>query len=141
MLVSSINKKEAIRQLYAKAIQACRGSFFSYVQFLAPTLVDQFKVGKHIKVISDKLQEIVDSEEPKRLMVFLPPRSSKSLLCSQLFPSWYIGRNPNHQIMSISHSDQLASDFGRTVRDILKQELYQEIFPGVNLRQDVRAAG
>jgi predicted phage terminase large subunit-like protein len=43
--------------------------------------------------------------------------------------------------MSISHSDQLASDFGRTVRDILKQDLYQQIFPGVNLRQDVRAAG
>ena len=141
MLQHSINKKDAIKELYNKAVRASRGSFFSYVQFMAPTLVDDFKVGRHIKVISYKLQEIVDSEEPKRLMVFLPPRSSKSLLCSQLFPSWYIGRNPNHQIMSISHSDQLASDFGRTVRDILKQDLYQEIFPGVALRQDVRAAG
>jgi len=137
-----LNTKDAFREsLYVRALKQSQTSFFSYVKFVAPTLVEDFKVGAHIKVISDKLQQIVDSPEPRRIMVFLPPRSSKSLLCSQLFPSWYIGRNPNHQIMSISHSDQLASDFGRTVRDILKQDLYKEIFPGVSLRQDVRAAG
>ena len=43
--------------------------------------------------------------------------------------------------MSISHSDQLASDFGRSVRDIVSMDEYQAMFPGVLLRQDVRAAG
>ncbi len=127
--------------LYLRAIDTARTDFFSYVKFIAPSLVQDFKVGRHIDVISRKLQKIVDSPEPQRLMVFLPPRSSKSLLCSQLFPSWYIGNFPSHEIMSISHSDQLASDFGRTVRDILKMPLYQEIFPGATLREDVRAAG
>ena len=127
--------------LYLRAIETARTDFFSFVKFIAPSLVQNFKVGKHIGVISRKLQKIIDSPDPQRLMVFLPPRSSKSLLCSQLFPSWYIGNYPSHEIMSISHSDQLASDFGRTVRDILKMPLYQEIFPGVNLREDVRAAG
>ena len=127
--------------LYLRAIETARTDFFSFVKFIAPSLVQNFKVGKHIGVISRKLQKIIDSPEPQRLIVFLPPRSSKSLLCSQLFPSWYIGNYPSHEIMSISHSDQLASDFGRTVRDILKMPLYQEIFPGVNLREDVRAAG
>ena len=127
--------------LYLRAIDTARTDFFSYVKFIAPSLVSDFKVGRHIDVLSRKLQKVVDSPEPQRLMVFLPPRSSKSLLCSQLFPSWYIGNFPSHEIMSISHSDQLASDFGRTVRDILKMPLYQEIFPGATLREDVRAAG
>jgi len=77
----------------------------------------------------------------KRLMVFLPPRSSKSLICSKLFPAWYIGNYANHEIMSVSHSDQLASDFGRTVRDIVNTEKFQRIFKGVALRSDVKAAG
>jgi predicted phage terminase large subunit-like protein len=77
----------------------------------------------------------------KRLMVFLPPRSSKSLICSKLFPAWYIGNFSNHEIMSVSHSDQLASDFGRTVRDIVNTEKFQRIFKGVALRSDVKAAG
>jgi predicted phage terminase large subunit-like protein len=74
-------------------------------------------------------------------MVFLPPRSSKSLICSKLFPAWYIGNFANHEIMSVSHSDQLASDFGRTVRDIVNTEKFQRIFKGVALRSDVKAAG
>ncbi len=127
--------------LYLQAIEAAKLDFFSFTKFIAPSLVPDFKIGKHIEVICQKLQRVVTSPDPQRLMVFLPPRSSKSLICSQLFPSWYIGNFPSHEIMSISHSDQLASDFGRTVRDILKMPLYQEIFPAATLREDVRAAG
>ena len=41
----------------------------------------------------------------------------------------------------MSHSDQLASDFGRSVRDIVNTEDFQRIFRGVSLRSDVKAAG
>jgi predicted phage terminase large subunit-like protein len=58
-----------------------------------------------------------------------------------LFPAWYIGRNPEHEILTVSHSDQLSSDFGRSVRDIVSTEQFQDIFRGVALRSDVRAAG
>ena len=44
-------------------------------------------------------------------------------------------------ILSVSHSDQLASDFGRSVRDVVNDQDYQSIFEGVKLRSDVRAAG
>jgi predicted phage terminase large subunit-like protein len=114
--------------------------FLSFIRKVAPMIVTDFHMGKHIKVLADKLQKVVDGEI-KRLMVFLPPRSSKSVVCSKLFPAWYIGQNPNHEIMSISHSDQLASDFGRSVRDIVGMDDFQDMFPGVLLRQDVRAAG
>ena len=97
-------------------------------------------MGNHIKLLCQKLQGVVDGDI-KRLMVFLPPRSSKSLICSKLFPAWYIGNFSNHEIMSVSHSDQLASDFGRTVRDIVNTEKFQRIFKGVALRSDVKAAG
>ena len=117
-----------------------KDDFFTFVKIFAPTLVSDFKMGKHIKLLCQKLQGVVDGDI-KRLMVFLPPRSSKSLICSKLFPAWYIGNFSNHEIMSVSHSDQLASDFGRTVRDIVNTEKFQRIFKGVALRSDVKAAG
>jgi len=117
-----------------------RDDFLTFVKVFAPTLVSDFKMGKHIKLLCSKLQGVVDGDI-KRLMVFLPPRSSKSLICSKLFPAWYIGNFSNHEIMSVSHSDQLASDFGRTVRDIVNTEKFQRIFKGVALRSDVKAAG
>tara|TARA_R110000751_G_scaffold265327_1_gene364414 strand:- start:4553 stop:6076 length:1524 start_codon:yes stop_codon:yes gene_type:complete len=117
-----------------------KDDFLTFVKVFAPTLVSDFKMGSHIKLLCRKLQGVVDGDI-KRLMVFLPPRSSKSLICSKLFPAWYIGNFSNHEIMSVSHSDQLASDFGRTVRDIVNTEKFQRIFKGVALRTDVKAAG
>lgn len=121
-------------------LQQSKMDFISFVRLVAPTIVSDWKMGRHIKLISDKLQKVKDGEI-KRLMVFLPPRSSKSVICSKIFPAWYIGNNPQHEVLTISHSDQLASDFGRSVRDIVNTEQFQEVFPGVSLRSDVRAAG
>ena len=118
----------------------CNKDFLSFIRLVAPSIVSGFKMGRHIEVISEKLQQIEEGEL-KRLMVFLPPRSSKSMICSKLFPAWYIGRNPEHEILTISHSDQLSSDFGRSVRDIVNTEEFQKIFRGVALKSDVRAAG
>jgi len=136
-LESFINLKGLLSQ---KINQESNTDFLTFVRLVAPTLVPEFKMGNHIKIISDNLKDMEEGKI-KRLMVFLPPRSSKSVICSKLFPAWYIGRNPNHEILTVSHSDQLSSDFGRSVRDIVNTEEFQKIFSGVSLRSDVRAAG
>ena len=104
--------------LNTKVVQESKDDFITFVRQMAPMLVSDFKMGKHIEVISEKLLQL-ERGDIKRLMVFLPPRSSKSVICSKLFPAWYIGRNPEHEILTVSHSDQLSSDFGRSVRDIV----------------------
>ena len=136
-LDSFINLKGLLSQQVENQSQT---DFLTFVRLVAPSLVPGFLMGNHIKLISDKLKAMEEGEI-KRLMVFLPPRSSKSVICSKLFPAWYIGRNPSHEILTVSHSDQLSSDFGRSVRDIVNTEEFQKIFRGVNLRSDVRAAG
>ena len=121
-------------------LHSTQTDFLTFVRLMAPILVSDWKMGKHIELISNKLKQL-ESGEIKRLMVFLPPRSSKSVICSKLFPAWYIGRNPEHEILTVSHSDQLSSDFGRSVRDVVNSEEFQNIFKGVSLRTDGRAAG
>ena len=130
-----------LKGLLAQKVQVDSSTdFLTFVRLIAPSLVPGFMMGRHIELISDKLKEL-EKGTLKRLMVFLPPRSSKSVICSKLFPAWYIGRNPSHEILTVSHSDQLSSDFGRSVRDIVSTEEFQKIFRGVKLRSDVRAAG
>jgi len=137
VLDSFINLKGLLSQ---KVEEQSKNDFLTFVKLMAPSIVSDFKMGSHIKVISNKLKELEEGKI-KRLMVFLPPRSSKSVLCSKLFPAWYIGRHPEHEILTVSHSDQLSSDFGRSVRDVVSTEEFQKIFRGVQLRSDVRAAG
>ena len=132
-----INLKGLLSQ---KIEQESKDDFLTFVRMMAPSIVSDFRMGRHIEIISNKLKQLEDGEI-KRLMVFLPPRSSKSVICSKLFPAWYIGRNPQHEILTVSHSDQLSSDFGRSVRDVVNTEDFQKVFRGVQLKSDVRRSG
>ena len=141
MSVSANVNELALRdRLFENVISSSSYDFMTFVRMMAPLLIADFKMGRHIELICNKLQQ-VDDGTCRRLMVFLPPRSSKSVICSKLFPAWYMGRHPNHEILSVSHSDQLSSDFGRAVRDLVGNEMFQTIFPEVKLRSDVRSAG
>ena len=82
-LESFINLKGLLSQ---KVENQSKNDFLTFVKLMAPSIVSDFKMGKHIEVISNKLKELEEGKI-KRLMVFLPPRSSKSVLCSKLFPA------------------------------------------------------
>jgi len=64
----------------------------------------------------------------------IPTHNSE--LASIRFPSWYIGRNPEKEIISCSYNDELADDFGRKTRNVLKDEWYGLIFPQTELAKD-----
>lgn len=73
-------------------------------------------------------------------MVFMPPRHGKSEKASKRFPSWYLGRNPKHQIIAASYNSDLATDFGREVKGIISSPEFGDVFQGVGLKADSRAS-
>lgn len=100
---------------------------------------ENFQTPNHIKQIAALLEK-VERGEIKNLMINMPPRHGKSFLATELFPSWYLGRNPNKNVILASYSQSLADDFGRKVRNRIDSPHYQEIFPEVRLAQDSKAA-
>jgi len=97
-----------------------------------------YKVAAHHTLVASYLEK-VEAGEIDRLMIFLPPRHGKSELSSRRFPAWYLGRNPNKQIIAASYNSDLAADFGRDVRNLVADPLYANLFD-VGLRQDSKAA-
>jgi predicted phage terminase large subunit-like protein len=73
-------------------------------------------------------------------MIFLPPRHGKSLLGSIYFAAWYLGRHPDHQVIFVTYGQELSDDFGRRVRNLLMDPLYQAIFPDCRLSDNSMAA-
>src|SRR6185312_5699268 len=78
--------------------------------------------------------------EVDRLMLLLPPRHGKSELASKRYPAWLLGRNPSRQFISVSATAELASDFGRDVRNIVGSEEYRALFD-TRLAEDSQAKG
>ena len=99
----------------------------------------RFELAHHHRLIVDKL-EAIERGEIDRLLIFLPPRHGKSLIGSTLFPAWYLGRHPDRSIIASSYGSELATDFGRRVRNLISDGLFQSIFPGAKLAGDSTAA-
>ena len=116
--------------------EVAQEDFMAYVQHV----YEGFIVGRHHKIIAEKLERIA-SGELKRLIVNMPPRHSKSEFASYLMPSWFLGRNPKLKIIQATMNTELAVRFGRKVRDLIADPVYHEIFPNTDLKQDSQAAG
>lgn len=76
-----------------------------------------------------------------RLMQFMAPRAGKSLVGSIITPGFYVGNYPGDKVMTASHQKELAVEFGRETRDLILDQDYQVVFPGVTVRSDVKASG
>lgn len=98
-----------------------------------------YKDAHHHRLIARHL-EAVERGEIKRLMITMPPRHGKSMLASEFFPAWYIGRNPDHYVVTATYAQELADDFGRKVKNQIEDEAYKAIFPGVSLADDSKSA-
>ena len=84
--------------------------------------------------------EAVERGEIRRLMLILRPRVGKSLLASQRFVSWYLGRNPTKEVIATSYGGELVGDFGRRVRNVIESPEHREVFPESGVASDSRAA-
>lgn len=68
----------------------------------------------------------------------MPPRHGKSQLSSIYFPAWFLGRNPEKEIITTSYSGELAKKFGGETRDLISDRQYQTVF-NVRLKEDSQA--
>ncbi len=118
------------------ALQAARDDLIAFCKRMDPN----YKVGRHHRMLADQLMAI-ERGEKDRICVNIPPRHGKSQLVSTYYPAWFIGRNPGKKVMLVSHTSDLAVDFGRKVRNLIDSDAYQEIFPGVALSVDSKSAG
>lgn len=93
----------------------------------------------HHRLIARKL-EAVERGDIRRLMIFVPPRHGKSMLASEYFPAWYLGRNPSNYVIAATYAQDLADDFGRKVRNQIADPAFGLIFPGVGVVNDSTSA-
>lgn len=106
-----------------------------YAAFQWPGYID----ASHLRLIARKL-EAVERGDITRLLITLPPRHGKSMLTSEFFPAWYMGRNPDHYVVTATYAQELADDFGRKVKNQIADTAFQAVFPGVALSDDSKSA-
>jgi predicted phage terminase large subunit-like protein len=115
---------------------AAQQHFLPFVRTVWPGFIH----GSHHDIMAEVFERI-EKGELRRAIINLPPRHSKSMFASIYFPSWYLGRHPDRQIMECSHTVSLAQGFGRQVRNLIATPEYRKVFPTISLSKDAKAAG
>lgn len=116
--------------------RACQDDLIEFCKHMQP----DYKVGKHHRILADLLMDIAAGGKD-RICVNMPPRHGKSQLVSIYFPAWFMGKYPTKKVLMVSHTTDLAVDFGRKVRNIIDTVAYQQVFSGVKLASDSKSAG
>lgn len=127
---------EAAKELQAR--RAARESIKDFILYTYPRYI----VGKHHQLLFNKIDEMLDdANSKKRLMVFFPPRYGKSVIVSERLPAYYLAKNPDKFVLMASYEENLATSFGRKVRNLVNGKKFQNIFPGITVAADSKAAG
>lgn len=89
-----------------------RLSFRTFIRRVNP----RYQFYRHTEVLIDVLQAVAD-DQVKRLMVFWPPRHSKSETVSRLFSAYYLYRHPERFVGLASYGADLAYTLSRNARE------------------------
>ena len=113
---------------------ACRTDLVSFVRkvfhVLAPNA--NFYMNWHICAIIYHLEQVWLGNI-KRLIINLPPRSLKSIMCSVAFPAFVLGHDPTKRLIVASYGADLAIKHGNDFRTVVNSAEYHGIFPGMRI--------
>jgi phage terminase large subunit-like protein len=94
----------------------------------------QWRDGWPMEAVAEHLEAVVDGQI-RRLIINIPPRTSKTSLCSVAFPAWTWAQRissptsgPGVRFMYASYGEGLSLDHSVYCRRLIKSEWYQKLW-------------
>ena len=94
----------------------------------------KFVVNSHHEKICEVIDKVIKGELTK-VIINLPPRYSKTEIVVKNFIAKGLAINPSSKFIHLSYSDDLACDNSEEVRELVKSEAYQQLYPHVQIKQ------
>lgn len=105
--------REAVARLTNSEIEQ-KEELPNYVEFVEKAN-PRFEFYKHCEELAEVCEDIASGKR-KRVMIFLPPRHSKSEMFSRLFTAYYLRHNPSHFVGVTSYAAELAFTLSNAAR-------------------------
>lgn len=74
---------------------------------------------------SDTTNEVASRD----VVINVPPRTTKSLIVTVMFPAWAWTMNPSLSFLTVSYSGALATKHSRLSRNLVQSDQYRQTFP------------
>ena len=98
----------------------------------------KFTVNSHHKTLFNFGTKVANGETT-RLILNIAPRYGKTEVMVKMFIAWSLARNPASRFIHLSYSDSLALDNSSEIKDIVQSDVFQWLFPYVEVKKDAKA--
>lgn len=98
----------------------------------------EFKSNWHIDYICQELEDMMSGKN-LRLIINIPPRNLKSIICSVALPAFILGHDPKANIICVSYNDELAETLAGQCRAVMSSSWYRDLFSRAALSVDKTA--
>jgi len=128
--------QRAERYYTAVSAETCRRSLRRFLKAVWPLIDPKPLVNSwHIDAIADHLA-YVTLGDIRNLMISVPPRSTKSSVCSVAWPAWVWCDQPETQFLFASYAAELANLDAAKMRRLVESRWYQQRYPQVVILSD-----
>jgi phage terminase large subunit-like protein len=104
---------------------------------------DPLIVGYHTRKICSVIDKAItrfNAGETVFIRIKVHQRAGKSDIVSRYLPAHFVGLFPDKEVMAVSYSATMASNFSLYGRRIMQSGQYQTLFPNVRLSQEKKSA-
>jgi predicted phage terminase large subunit-like protein len=134
-LVNSRSQEDRVRQkLYSMSLLKFGQEVYKLVEN------KEYVHGKHAEVLVRHLEAAVRKDDPigriKRLLINMPPSTSKSFWIMVALPAWIYTWWPECEIQCFSYNPRLSAKHHDMCRRLVGSQWYQRYFPHVRVRLD-----
>lgn len=134
--------KKAMTNMLAVRAELCRRTFYEFVKEFWPEISnDPLQDNWHIQYLCNELQKIAhlvanNTPRPYDLLINIPPGTSKTSICSIMFPVWCWTNWFWMRFITGSYSGALSLESAEHSRDIIRSEKFTQLFPELTIKQD-----
>jgi predicted phage terminase large subunit-like protein len=122
--------------------ELCRDSFEEFVKEMWGEIIAEDLIWNwHMSTMCSELEYVAKrlfagKKKQHDLIINVPPGSSKSTICSIMFPAWTWLNDPSMRHICGSHTFDLTLDLSRKTRQLLESEKWRRLFPEVKVDPD-----
>ncbi len=135
MRKAMMNPSQIIRELNNR-------SFYHFLKiFWEEVSQDPFEDNWHIECLCGELQQIAEQVGLRRpklhdLLINIPPGTTKTTICSIMFPAWCWTRWYWMRFITLSYSAALSLESAEYSRDLIRSKRFQLIYPELSIKSD-----
>ena len=126
----SVRFEEAVARAARESIERDDSAAESLMKYTEATFAYEppFYAPPHLREVAAALER-VERGELKKLFICMPPRHGKSMLISESFISWYLGRNPLRHVVHAGYAQGFTEHFGGKLRKKMDSVAHKAAFP------------